>query len=282
MSVSGSRPAGIQKGRTTHGGACLWLTAPIAVLAVVATTGELFFGVFRGDAANFVAQAVGQDFVTLTVAVPALAASAILAGRGSDRARLVWLGVLTYMLYTYVIYALQVRFNPLFLVYVALLGLSLYALIWGLATTDLDGLRERFAKRTPVRIVSIFLGSMAVLFYSVWLGEVVPALMSGTVPPSVVDAGTPTGAAHVLDMAWMLPALAITALLLWRGRNIGYALAGALLAFMPVMTLAIGAMMVAMSFYGQPVGLGMAAVFGMVSATSAGMLAWYLGSIGAR
>ena len=50
------------------------------------------------------------------------------------RAQLIWLGVLVYLIYTYVTYAFVVRFNPLFLVYVALLGCSLYALIGGLAT----------------------------------------------------------------------------------------------------------------------------------------------------
>lgn len=212
-------------------------------------------------------------------ALPALSVSAVLAYRGSDRAHLVWMGVLIYLVYTYAIYALQVRFNSLFLVYVALLGLSLYALIWGLATTNLAALRSRFTEQTPVRSVSVFLGTLAALFYLVWLGEVVPALLAGSVPPSVAQAGMPTSAVHVLDLAWILPAMALTALLLWRGRDLGYALAGALLAFVPLMTLAIGAMMVAMPFFGQPVALGMAGVFGAVAVVSAGMLVWYLRSI---
>jgi hypothetical protein len=43
-----------------------------------------------------------------------------------------------------------------------------------------------------------------------------------------------------------------------------------------LITLAIGAMMVAMSLYGQPVAIGMSAVFGFVSAVSLGMLIWYM------
>lgn len=258
----------------------LWLTAPIAVLLVVAVGSELSVeGLFRGDRLNFVAQAIGQDIVTIAVALPALISSAVLAGRGSGRARLIWLGALTYLVYTYVIYALQVRFNPLFLVYVALLGLSLYALIGGLATTDFKEIETRFTRRTPVRAASVFLGTMAVLFYFVWLSEVVPALIAGDVPRSVADAGTPTGAAHVLDMAWILPAMALTAIWLWRGHAVAYVLAGVLLSFASLMTLAIGAMMVAMHLYGQPVALGMGAVFGVVSAISVGMLVWFLRGI---
>jgi hypothetical protein len=254
----------------------LWLTAPIAVLLAVATLGELLAdGVLRGTP-YFVAQAIGQDFVTLALALPALVVGAILARRGSGRARLVWLGALTYVVYTYAIYAFVVEFNPLFLVYVALLGCSLYALIGGLATTDFEGLRASFARETPVRAVSIFLAAMAVLFYFTWLSEVVPALIAGEVPQSVTDNGTPTNAVHVLDMAWILPAVALTAVWLRRGRARGYALAGVLLAFLTLLAIAIVAMMVAMSLYGQPVALGMGAVFGVLSAISAGMLAWYL------
>src|SRR3712207_9245191 len=75
----------------------LWLTAPIAVLLAIAAGSELLVdGLFRGDELNLVAQAVGQDYVTLVVALPVLVASAILAGRGSGRARLVSLGALAY------------------------------------------------------------------------------------------------------------------------------------------------------------------------------------------
>jgi len=70
--------------------------------------------------------------------------------------------------------------------------------------------------------------------------------------------------------------MGLTALWLWRRQAIAYAFAGALLAFAALITLAIGAMMVAMRLYDQPVAVGMAAVFGFVSAVSLGMLIWYL------
>lgn len=255
----------------------MWLTAPVAVLAAIAAGSELVVDdLFRGDAPFFVAQAIGQDFVTLAVALPALMVAAILAGRGSGRGRLVWLGVLTYLVYTYAIYAFATRFNSLFLVYVALLGCSLYALIGGLATTHFEGLKARFTSRTPVKAVSVFLAVVAVLFYVLWLSEVVPALISGEVPQSVAENGTPTNGVHVLDMAWMLPAMALTSVWLWRKRAIGYVLAGGLLTFMSLLTLAIMAMIASMKLYGQPVALAPAAIFLVLSAVSTGMLVWYL------
>ena len=84
---------------------------------------------------------MGQDLVSLVVVLPTLIVTAFLSHRSSSRTRLVWLGVLVYLVYTYVVAAFDNRFNSLFLVYVALLGCSLYALAGGLATTDLAGIR---------------------------------------------------------------------------------------------------------------------------------------------
>lgn len=130
----------------------LWLTFPIAVLLALAAGVGLFTAGLYRDTPGLVAQAIGQDIVTLIVALPALVISALLASRGSQRARLVWLGVLVYVVYTYASYAFGIRFNPLFLAYVALLGCSTYALIGGLLTTDRSrhesGLRRAHARES--------------------------------------------------------------------------------------------------------------------------------------
>jgi hypothetical protein len=138
------------------------------------------------------------------------------------------------------------------------------------------GLRARFARGTPVKATSAFLAAVTALFYFVSLSEIFSALLASGVPRGVADAGTPTGSPQVLDMAWMLPAMGLTAVWLWRGRPIAYALAGALLAFLSLMTLAIGAMMLAVYLYGEPAAPAMAAVFAAFSAVSVGMLVWYL------
>jgi hypothetical protein len=254
----------------------LWLTAPIAVLVAIAAGVGFFIEDLYRDTPSNAAQAVGQDLVTLVVAFPVLVVSAILAVRGSSRAHLVWLGVLVYLVYTYLTYALAIQFNPLFLVYVALLGCSLYALIGGLATTDFAGIKARFSRETPVRAVSIFLVVVAVLFYVQWLSEDVPALLAGEVPQGVIDSEAPTDIVHVLDMAWILPAMVLTASWLWRGRALGYALAGTLLSFLSLLVLAIMSMIVFEVLYGLAVGMAAVFVFGSVFVISLGMLVWYL------
>lgn len=97
----------------------LWLTIPIATLLAVASGGGLFISVLYRDAPYFVAQAVGQDLISLAVVLPFLIISGILTSPGSRRARLIWLGGLTYLVYTYVVAAFDVRFSSLFLVQIS-------------------------------------------------------------------------------------------------------------------------------------------------------------------
>jgi len=259
----------------------LWLTVPISILlAIAAGAGVFVDGLYR-DAPVLVAQARAQDLITLAVALPSLVIGAWLTARGSARARLVWLGVLIYMVYTYVGYAFSVRFNPLFLVYVALLGCSTYALIGGCVTTDWADLQARFTARTPVKAVSVLFAVIAALFYALWSSDALPASLAGEPSQALIDADTPTNFVHVLDMAWLLPALAITAVNLWRKKPIGYGLAGALLAYVVLLSLAVLAMVVAMARAGHPVVLPQAAMFISLCAVSIGMLFMYLRQLGA-
>lgn len=259
-----------------HTNGWLWLTLPIAILLAIAAGGGVFSSGLYRDAPNFVAQAVGQDFISLLVVLPTLIVTAFLVGRGSARARLIWLGGLVYLVYTYVVAAFDVRFNQLFLVYVALLGCSLYGLIGGLATADLVGIKAGFTRKTPVKGISIYLGVLVVLFYFMWLREILPALAAGKIPQSILDNGTPTNPVHVLDMAWILPAFGITAASLWRKKALGYTLAGVLLTYGALLMLAILSMTIFMMRAGYPVVVPQAAIFGTLFAIGLGMLVWYM------
>ena len=254
----------------------LWLTLPIAILLLIATTGGLLVNGLYRDNPYYVEQAVGQDFISLIIVLPTLIVTALLASRGSPRAQLVWLGTLVYLVYTYVVAAFDTSFNSLFLVYVALLGCSIYALIGGLVTSNMARIKEYFTEKTPVRTVSIYLAVLAVLFYFLWLSEIIPALLARAIPQSIRDNGTPTNPVHVLDMAWILPAFGITALCLWRKQALGYTLAGALLSYTVLLALAILSMVVFMIRGGQPLVVPQVTIFGTLILTSLGMLIWFL------
>jgi hypothetical protein len=115
----------------------LRLTLPIAFLAMTGSVLSLVFqeAIYGRETSDWAAQSVGQDFANL-LAFPVLLGAAFFAARGSMRAHLIWIGLLIYSAYTYAIYAFALHFGPLFLVWVAVFGLSVYALIGALVNVD--------------------------------------------------------------------------------------------------------------------------------------------------
>jgi hypothetical protein len=244
------------------------LSVLVLLLATAAAaTGLAAPGVYR-DAATVLPQALGQDAVTLFVVVPLLAIATVATRRGSLRGRLLWLGALGYMTYAYGTYALWAHWNPLFLVYVALFGLSLYAVALGLVRTDPVELRAAFVTRPPARPIAWFLGLTAVLVSALWLTEEVMALVRGVVPPTIVQMESDTNVVHVFDLGVVMPAFAITAVLLWRDRPWGYVLAGVLLVKAATIGLAVLAMTWFMGRAGFAVSVPMAVFFFALTASA--------------
>jgi hypothetical protein len=249
------------------------LSVALALLAAVAAvTGLLAPSVYR-DAPSWVAQARGQDLVTLVVVVPLMLAAQVGARRGSTRAFLVWLGCVGYIAYSYAIYAFSAHFNSLFLVYVATFGIATYTLMFGLVGTDAARVARTFGQHTPTRLVGIVLVVMSVLTALMWLGQDVPALLSGRVPGDVLEAGLLTNPTHVLDLGLVLPACAVAGFLLLRRRAWGFVLGPYFLVNFAVLGVAIVSMTLFMLADGQPFNVALSAVFSLWTLTSAG-LAW--------
>lgn len=266
--------------KKTFASGSLWLTLPITILtAAAAGCGVFMDGLYR-DGPALVSQAKAQDLVTLVVALPVLVSAAVLARSGSLRAHLAWLGCMVYLVYTYAGYAFAVKYNPLFLVYIALLGCSLFALIGGLAELDMAEIKARYAGQKPARAASLFLAGLMALFYAVWLSELVPALIAGTIPQSILDSGTPTNMIHVLDMAWILPSFGIAALSLWRKEPLGYATVGVLLVFLVLLVLATLWMGLVQVLEGSTEAIPMTVLFGTIFFIALGMQTWYLKNLG--
>jgi hypothetical protein len=183
-------------------------------------------------------QAIAQDLVGLVVVAPALVVLAVLARRGSVTAHLLWLGALAFTVYNYVIYTFAVHFGPLFLLWVAVLGLSLYALIGGMLALDQGSVDRRFAP-WPHRVTGWSLVVVAVAFSVLWLQEVLPAMVFGDTPQSVTTLALPTNPVHVLDLAFFLPAVFLAGWLVLHRRPLGLTLAPGVLTFLTLTGLPI-------------------------------------------
>ena len=257
----------------------LTLSTLIVLLAVpVHLVGLLAPQLYR-DPLVLLPQNLGTDVVTLCLGIPLLGIAAGAMRVGSLRARLLWLGALGYLVYAYGMYALGVRWTPLFLAYLTLFSLSFFALVIGLLDTDAAAVRAA-ADRAPVRAVAAYLIAIAVLVAALWLKEEVASLLSGTVPPSVQQFEVPTNIVHVFDLGIVLPAMMIAAVMVLRDRPWGYVLAGLLLVKASTIGLWIAVMIWFSARQGIPTPAAYSAFF--LALTGAGLaLSWaFLARIG--
>lgn len=220
-----------------------WLAS--ALMALASAAGLFVPAVYARESASWAAQGSGQDLVSLFVAAPALAISAWYVSQRSVRALMVWLGVLIYVVYSYLMYAFFVHFGPIFPLYVATLGLSSYALAGAAASIDLQELRELWPPNFRLRSVSVFLIFIAVAFGLMWLAAIVRALASGSAPEGVAEIGLPVNPVHVLDLALLLPLALVAGVAHWRRRAFGLLFATPLLVFFILIDCAI----IAMTFF---------------------------------
>ena len=199
-----------------------WLTLSVALLAAAGLLAA--DRIYNQETSVLFDQATAQDVVTLLPVAPLLAYLAVSARRGSLSAFLCLPGLLAFTVYNYAIYAFSIHFGPLLLVWVAILGLSIFALVGALATADMPAIKQRFAGRAMPR-PAWFLIVVAVPFVLQWLSEIVPSLLAGDPSRSARDWNVPTNPVHVLDLAFFLPAAVTSGILLLRRRPLGYATA---------------------------------------------------------
>lgn len=239
------------------------------LMAIASAAGVLSGATYVHETVSWAAQGAGQDIVNVLVAFPVLAFSALYVHIGYARAHLIWIGALMYTAYSYVLCAFFVHFGPWFLVYVAILGLSSYALAGAALGITVARLPAVFSRSTHIKGAAVFLMILGCGFTALWLGDIVPAIINGRTPASVSASGFPVNPVHVLDLALFLPGTIATSVLLWKRRPLGLLFAVPVLVFAMMMGLAIIAMAFLMRAKGLPAPMGIVPVIGAVSVCSA-------------
>src|SRR5262249_49860150 len=129
------------------------LTTLLVAIAIPTHAVGLLVPTLYRDRPVVIPQTLGTDLMTLALGLPIVMLAALGMRSGSLRARVVWLGALGYLVYSYGMYALGVAWNPFFLVYVALFGLSLFGFIDGLCTTDPAAVRAALLARAHPKLI---------------------------------------------------------------------------------------------------------------------------------
>ena len=202
---------------------------PSTITTVHGETVPLFGrGVYRHDSLIVGSGSVGVDAVTLFLVLPLLAGAVVAHRRGSVRGTVTLLGVLTYCAYLYTSRAVDTAFNELFLVYVAVMSVSLFALLWtvrSLPHTTLPQVMERLPRRSTAG----FLLLLPLVLVAVWLPLVVEPLVTGQ-PAAAVEHYT-TFVTGALDLGILLPTALVGAVLVLRRQVTGYLIAFSLAGF---------------------------------------------------
>lgn len=217
------------------------LSITIAVFATFASAGGLLLnGLYRDNL--FVTSAwKGNDVVTLLLAVPLLVMAMIYSKQGSLKAQLVWMGALDYMLYNYAFYLFGAAFNWFFLLYVTLLGLSIFALIFGLIHLDLKGIIGKPHERMPVGWIAAYMLFVAMGLSLIYIAQSIGFIFTGEVPAIVTNTGHPTNVVFALDLTLLVPFLVLGAIWLIRRKPWGFVLAGILTIKGPLYTIVLTA-----------------------------------------
>jgi hypothetical protein len=180
-------------------------------------------GLYAYNAQRVVAEGVGWDIVTLFLAVPALVVAAFFVARGSFRGRLFAAGLLGYFLYQYLEYSVTWAFGPLFLLFVATYATSLIGIGWIGWSLATDRTREPMGDQFPRRGWAALNFTMSGLLALMWLQRIALALGGD----HGILLGETTLTVQALDLGLVVPISVLSAVLVLRRTQVGYALAAA-------------------------------------------------------
>lgn len=223
-----SRAVAAQTQVFSPGVASLWLSGAVAVVTTLAAALTFWVpGILTGpDVMN--GSARGTALVLLVLAVPAMTSSIGPAARGSARAVVIWIGSLAYIVYNATMLVFATPFNPLFLLYVAMLSLSIATLICLLIKVEPSRIHTN---RLPVRALATYVWAIVLLNALAWLRTIVPAMFADDPTGFLKGTGIATSPSFVQDLAIWLPAMTVAGFWLWHRRPWGILLAGAGLVF---------------------------------------------------
>lgn len=170
-----------------------------------------------------------QDIISILFAVLLAVFTLLYWKNESMKIYIMMLGLTWYFFYAFGLYTIQGQYTSIYLVYLAIFGLSFYSLVYGVL-----GIKPAEAYRYELpnglrKAIGIFIYVMIAFLYPVWIMRIVPDIASH-VPGQ-------TYAVFILDLCLIFPAVGIIAYLLLKKKPLGVLLAG--MALLKIFTLCL-------------------------------------------
>ncbi len=233
-------------------------------------------GLYYWDTVSSAAQMQANDLTMLMLGLPLLAISFWLALRDSLRGRLLLTGTLGFILYTYITMCFGAAYNNLFLVYVLLFSLSLFAFIISMSSYDLKMLPAHFSEKLPRKWIAGLLFFAAAFLSLAWLGRIAETFAPGAIPTLE---NTTSMFIQAMDLGIVVPLCVLAGILLLRRSAWGYLLASVATLKFLTMGMAVSLMALNMARVGVPVSNVELIVFPSISLVNLVMVVLLLKSI---
>lgn len=250
----------------------LFLLSAIICILICISSYEGFINpdFYGNETLNWQAQSVGQDLINLFLIGPVLLITSFMVLLKKAFAYPLWAGALLYLIYTYQIYCFNIHFNSYFIAYCLILGLCFYLFVYFVYSQIKLGLRF---KNNPLnKPIAFYFLIIAVLFYLLWLGDILPAIVYNTVPESVKKGGLVSNPVQVLDLSIVLPGVFVTGILLLKKKSLGLLFSPILLTFFILMDLTISLLTIVMVNKGVESNYTVAIVMAFLATISAILL----------
>lgn len=163
----------------------------------------------------------GQDIVFAPLALLLAVFSILYLFNHNYKIFITILGLTGNFLYGYALYAFQGQYTTLYLMYILILGLSIYCLIYGFTSFESDFIKTTFLSKSIRIAISVFLFFIIIMLGPIWIARIIPDITRHT-PQE-------TYGVFVLDLGIIFPAIAITVSMLLRNKAFGNILAGVIL-----------------------------------------------------
>src|ERR687891_2395287 len=171
----------------------------------------------------------GGDLATLVLAVPLLSGALVLSARGSRRAQVVWVAMLGYAIYNYAFYVFGAEFNDVFLLHIAILSMSIFALALLAPRLDVAGIAARIRGGAAARWIGAFLVLVGLGQGGLWALLILRFALTGELLADIpVDGQHPVFA---LDLVLLAPTLVVAGILLFRRTAAGLVMGAAVSLF---------------------------------------------------
>jgi hypothetical protein len=220
-------------------------------------------GLYKNDSVAMASQAIAQDYVTLFFGIPLLLFSFYFAKKGLMKGRLLLTGTLGYFLYTYTSYSFLSMYSKMFLVYVLLMSASFFAFTMMMISFDMGTLQGYFRQQLPVKWIGGFLLFVSFIFAMMWLGKIVPSLLSDA-PPAGLEHYT-TLVIQALDLGFVIPVGILAGIFVIKRTAFGYLLSSIMIIKDITLITALTMMIILQMIAGIKVSVGLLAVIVLIN-----------------